>query len=42
MERQRKCKLDSEMEKAFQFKWIIFPDGYTNRLLLHFPQFLLI
>lgn len=42
MERQRKYKLDSEMENAFLFEMIILPDGYTNKLLLHFRQFLLI
>lgn len=42
MERQRKYKLDSEMENTFLFEMIILPDGYTNRLLLHFRQFLLI
>lgn len=42
MERQRKYKLDSEMENTFLFEMIIPPDGYTNRPLLHFRQFLLI
>lgn len=45
MERQRKYKLDSEMENAFLFEMIIPPlppNGSTNKLLLHFRQLLLI
>lgn len=42
MERQRKYKLHSEMENTFLFEMIIPLDGWTDRPLLHFRQFLLI